>query len=112
MISFELAKQLKDAGFPQAGDGKWIGPADSLVWRSADRVYVPTLEELIGALGHHFYSLEQIGPQKWRAQSFATKDQRHDDRTRLIGHKVDAILPEIVLARLWLALHANTDPTA
>jgi|SRR5271165_2287624 len=64
MISYELAKQLKEGGFPQAGDGKWIGPADSLVCRSADRVYVPTLEELIGALGHHFYSLEQIGPQR------------------------------------------------
>ena len=63
MISYELAKQLKEGGFPQAGDGKWIGPADSLVWRSADRVYVPTLEELIGALGNYFYSLEQIGPQ-------------------------------------------------
>ena len=112
MISFELAKQLKDTGFPQAGDGKWIGPADSLVWRSADRVYVPTLEELIGALGHHFYSLEQIGPQKWRAQSFVTKDQRHDDRTRLIRHKVDAILPDIALARLWLALYANAGASA
>jgi hypothetical protein len=108
MISFELAKQLKDTGFPQAGDGKWIGPPDSLVWRSSDRAYVPTLEELIGALGLHFYSLEQIGPHNWRAQSFATQDQRDDDRTRLIRHKVDAILPEIALARLWLATYGNT----
>ena len=110
-MNYDLAKGLMDAGFPQSGDGKWIGPSDNLVWRSADRVYVPTLEDLIGALGRHFYSLEQIGPHKWRAQSFATKDQRHDDRTRLIGHKVDAILPAVALARLWLDLYANPGPT-
>jgi hypothetical protein len=94
-----------------AGNGKWVGPPDSLVWRSSDRTYVPTLEELIGALGHHFYSLEQIGPHKWRAQSFATQDRHLDDRTRLIRHKVDAILPEIALARLWLALYGKAGAT-
>jgi hypothetical protein len=111
-MNYELAKELKDGGFPQNGSGKLIGPADSLVWRHADRVYMPTLEDLLGSLGNHFYSLGRIGPHKWRAQSFATKDMRHDDRTPLIGHKVDAILPDIALARLWLALHANRDATA
>jgi hypothetical protein len=111
-MDYDLAQELRDAGFPQHGSGKLIGPADSLVWRHADRVYMPTLEEILGSLGHHFYSLEQIGPHKWRAQSFATKDMHHDDRTRLIGHKVDAILPDIALARLWLALHATGAATA
>jgi hypothetical protein len=27
VISYALAEQLRDAGFPQGGHGKWIGPS-------------------------------------------------------------------------------------
>lgn len=50
-MDFELAKKLKESGFVQGGNGSWIGPSDSLVWRISDRVYVPTLEEQIEACG-------------------------------------------------------------
>jgi hypothetical protein len=43
-----------DAGFPQIGKGSLIGPPNKLVWRSGDRVYVPTLDELIEACGMNF----------------------------------------------------------
>jgi hypothetical protein len=48
-MDYELAKSLMDAGFPQIGKGRLIGSLEKLVWRSSDRVYVPTLEELIDA---------------------------------------------------------------
>ena len=49
-VDYELAKSLMDAGFPQIGKGRLIGSPDKLVWRNSDRVYVPTLEELIDAV--------------------------------------------------------------
>ena len=49
-MDYKLGKQLKDAGFPQQGAGKWIGDPDALTWRGVDRVYVPILEELIEAI--------------------------------------------------------------
>ena len=48
-MDYEPAKSLMDAGFPQIGKGSSIGSLDKLVWRISDRVYVPTLEELIDA---------------------------------------------------------------
>jgi hypothetical protein len=48
-----------DAGFPQIGKGRLIGSPNRLVWRSGDRVYAPTLEELIEACGKNFGSLDK-----------------------------------------------------
>jgi hypothetical protein len=58
-VDYELAKSLMDAGFPQMGKGSSIGSPDKLVWRISDRVYVPTLEELIDACGENFGSLDK-----------------------------------------------------
>jgi len=68
-MNYELAKQLYDAGFPQQGFGRWVGNPDQVIWRAGDRVYVPTLEELIKACGDDFNSLvlrnrdENVGAQ-------------------------------------------------
>ena len=59
-MHYDLAKQLRDAGFPQGGNGKWIGPPDKIVWRSGDRAYVPTREELIAACGTEFRDFELL----------------------------------------------------
>ena len=79
-----------DAGFPQIGKGRLIGSPNELVWRSSDRVYVPTLEELIEACGMNFGSLDKRH-DGWLAS--ANYDQRCLAET-----------PADAVARLWLAL--------
>jgi hypothetical protein len=89
-VDYELAKSLMDAGFPQIGKGSSIGSPDKLVWRISDRVYVPTLEDLIGACGENFGSL----------------DKRHDGwLARANGDQgCFAGTPAETVARLWLTL--------
>ena len=79
-----------DSGFPQIGKGRLIGSPDKLVWRSGDRVYVPTLEELIDACGENFGSLHKQN-DGWLA--YANCDQSCFAKT-----------PAEAVARLWLAL--------
>jgi len=60
-MNYKLAKQLKEAGFPQEeGIGGWIEKDESInVFRSFEpSVKYPTLEEVIEELGEHFKSLE------------------------------------------------------
>jgi hypothetical protein len=90
-MDYELAKSLMDAGFPQIGKGSLIGPLDKLVWRSGDRVYVPTLEELIEACGENFGSLDK---KHYGWLAYAPYDQSYFAKT-----SVEAV------AHLWLALH-------
>ena len=92
MISYELAKQLQDARFPQSGAGKRVAPLDKLVVRREDFAYVPTLEELIEACGNRFASLAN-NARNWRA--------RADDS---IAEGVGSTPIEAV-AHLWLALN-------
>jgi hypothetical protein len=89
-VDYELAKGLMDAGFPQIGKGSSIGSPNKLVWRSGDRVYVPTLEELIEACGKNFGSLAKQH-DGWLAN--ANYDQSCFAET-----------PAEAVAHLWLAL--------
>jgi hypothetical protein len=95
-MDYELAKSLMDAGFPQIGEGSLIGSLDKLVWRSGDRVYVPTLEELIVACGENFGSLNKQN-DGWLA--CANYDQ-----------SCFAEAPAGAVARLWLALQKGRSP--
>ena len=92
-MDYKLAEQLRDAGFPQGGNGKWIGPPDKIVWRSGDRAYVPTLEELIAASGYPFY-LNSNHAGYWYAGN-----AQHSEA--LTG---EGDTPEDAVAKLWLAL--------
>jgi hypothetical protein len=98
-MQYELARELKDAGFPQTGSGKWIGHVDSLVWRNADRVYVPTLEELIKACGAEItcFAIER-GDHEWNAFAHTF-------------YSTGATMTEAV-ARLWLAMYENAGSAA
>ena len=95
-VDYQLAQELRDAGFPQTGRGTQIGPPDKLVWRAGDRVYIPTLSELIEACGERFWMLEarNLEEGNWHAS----------------GYGVDKIegscgsSPDEAVARLWLAL--------
>src|SRR5437879_2677349 len=66
-MNYALAKERQEAGFPQGGDGKWIHSPDQLVARKADRIYVPTLSELIEACRFAFRSLTLLTSRKgWK----------------------------------------------
>jgi hypothetical protein len=64
-MNYELAKELKDAGFPQEGNGARIAPPDKIVVRRDDFAYAPTLEELIEACGENFMRLENVAVNGW-----------------------------------------------
>ena len=56
-VKYELAKQLEEAGYPQGGKGSWISDPNAVIAR--DRVYAPTLEEVIEACSTQFEELRQ-----------------------------------------------------
>ena len=95
-MDYELAKKLDAAGFPQGGTGRWIGAPDALVMRATDRVYVPTLEELLAASGSQFNRLEYLSDateprRRWVAWSTNLDSARHYG-----GSPAEAV------AHLWL----------
>ncbi len=54
-LSYELAKELKDAGFTQTGKSIMIVmPGNGVFYEAPIPAYVPTLEELIEACGKPF----------------------------------------------------------
>jgi hypothetical protein len=92
-MDYEFAKSLMEGGFPQMGRGGSIGSPDEFVWRISDRVYVPTLEELIDACEENFGSLDkQHGG--WLACA-------NGDRSCF------AVTPAEAVARLWLTFKNN-----
>lgn len=124
-MNYELAKELKDAGFPQEGKGTyWPDNPDG----EGDTAYAPTLEELIEAvmsdftarntwqnMGHlHFFELapnintqgliDDIGKtSEWRATHSYGADL---DNIEWSENKFGSTPTEAV-ARLWLALNKN-----
>jgi hypothetical protein len=91
-MEYDLAKELMDAGFTQGGNGSWAHPKDAIVIRSGDRVYVPTLEELIEACREGFYTLEK-------------KDSRFEAHSNIYNDYWSGLTPAEAVARLWLALN-------
>jgi hypothetical protein len=97
-MNYELAKELKDAGFPQ-GYGQYVGKD----WKGggnaqaaqqmglSEGAYVPTLSELIEACGNDFLALSRLNGQ-WTASAH---NPRFDG---------DGSTPEEAAARLWLAI--------
>lgn len=98
-MNYELAKQLKDAGFPQH-DTRAVsinilngGLSDS----SIEIVDYPPVGELIEACGDGFESLHKdpsgrFGP--WYVQSY-----------KKIGMRIGGNTPEEAVTMLWLALN-------
>lgn len=103
-MNYKLAKQLKDAGFPQgiSDDGFVIrmnGVHEQRVFAYyakdfIDAIRCPTLEELIATCGNDFSELwrSQRTPSLWRAEGIAN----------YIG---DGATPQDATANLWLALN-------
>lgn len=95
MINYELAKELKEAGWPQPEDA--LAENSDRLFNNGGRteyVYPPTPSELIEALDDKLFSLERPslkGP--WRAVA------------RWITHSEEGKTLEEAAARLWLALN-------
>jgi hypothetical protein len=117
-IDYELAKELKDAGFPQTqfevfckhGCPPFNQHEESRLLQCgechlADLVYSPTLEELIEACGGGFENLcrdtsvdDEIG---WLCNNYIPEGEIRDFKW------IDGKSPTEAVARLWLAIHAD-----
>lgn len=108
-MEYRLAKQLKEAGFPQKGDKDysvfWVPPSGTLFLDSHekapdDAVYLPNLSELINLCGEDIESLTQEHSQagnEWVASSW-----------NAVGGHIKfgrGSTPEIAVAKLWLSLN-------
>jgi hypothetical protein len=99
MITYELARQLRDAGFPlkvtDFGPNEKVKLAYFLDGIDAGAGYLPpNLSELIEACGEGFGSLElDLNPKEWIAHPRETNDV------------FSGSTPEEAVARLWLLLN-------
>jgi hypothetical protein len=106
-MDYELAKELKDAGFPQNRSLQYFDDDANRQIRGhskdttlpMDRIDSPTLEELIEACAGQFESLAYRSHNKtWTATS---------SQMMLGGYT----FPTAAVARLWLALNKVTPRT-
>jgi hypothetical protein len=101
-MNYELAKQLKEAGFPQKGRGEVQHCLDD---EEEEIVYHATLEEFIEAvpkyIGKATFVLGSANQGKeWVACYFDFATNRGSEFNESGSTPVEAV------ARLWLALHA------
>ena len=112
-MNYELAKKLKDAGFPQRGKGSWIGggiPSKELikdtngliqkiVKERENHFYQPTLSEIIEACGDRFTNLRRVF-NDFNNEWFA------EYTPLLVAEKEGyGFTPEEAVANLWLELN-------
>ena len=96
-MNYELAKQLKDAGFPQQEPNGFVG----ILNHGADPdVYFPDLEELIEACGNGFIAIVRADDG---SEYFATARGDAMFPPRHVG-----ATPTEAVAMLWLALNKPT----
>lgn len=105
-MNYELAKELKDAGFPQEeGAGEVIDdeglPAKPGVYEG--RLYVPILSELIEACGESFRRLEVtlLPSVKWHCVGVDIPGSLD------VFSEVHGTTPEEAVAHLWIALNTT-----
>lgn len=98
-MTYELAKQLKDAGFPQAKKlgGQFLGESMEVL------VYSPPLSELIEACGKKLGSLYRSATGDWMAHTDMAWHKDFGLREKSMFERGDT--PEEAVARLWLALN-------
>jgi hypothetical protein len=109
-MNYELARELKDAGFPQGTttDANRYNHLDSKGNPCApfypDAVYVPTLTELIEACGDGFETLSRDTTTEkmcWIANNYHDADSPEE---KVLGW-YEGSTPEEAVANLWLALN-------
>lgn len=90
-MDYALAKQLKDAGFPQNGRGDTLSTERAFV-DEKHMAYFPSLEELVEACGAKFKNFRRKGDGWWA-------DSKH--------HMSKGKTPTEAVAKLWLALNTQ-----
>jgi hypothetical protein len=108
MISFELAKKLKEAGFP--GSDSWNKFRDKMVGVEDDNS-VPSLSELIEACGpeNKFgkFNLNYGFENKWWA-SYGYVNEDTDEADGWVAQRIEAgSTPDEAVSNLWLVIHGN-----
>ena len=109
-MTYELAKQLKDAGFPlRSSYGADLDMfSDELSIKIDGDTYMkPTLSELIEACGNNFHKLTNKAFNKgtfvgelWEVQGWLP----NSDSSKALG-SCDGQTPEEAVAKLWLELN-------
>lgn len=90
MIEYTLAKQLKDAGYPEVEVHEKCCPE----CLTEEVTHQPNLSELIHAIGINTFEY-LLYDGRWKAKGCATNE--------VVGEDFES--PESVVARLWLKLH-------
>jgi hypothetical protein len=96
-MNYELAKELRDAGFPQ----REMRYKDGVTSKYNEPIiYQPTLEELIEACGEDFNSLFKRPDGQWITEC----PDGHEE------HICFGFTPTEAVARLWMALKKPNTP--
>lgn len=109
-MNYELAKELKDAGFPQIYH--YDDQGRRIDFRALEVVALPTLSELIEACGEEFNMVnvtanaDQVN-KKWHALAGYVMELSD----ALTNTHTFGATPEEAVARLWLALNRPYDQT-
>lgn len=95
-MNYELAKQLKDAGFPQKHEPFCVKiPMELDTLGNQIRYFMPSLSELIEACGDRLQALERTG-LGWRALVSPIRES---------AMGIHGLTPEEAVANLWLKIH-------
>lgn len=107
-MNYELAKKLKDTGFPQVfPQPDFLGLHDAVVVQKVyDKYpkefnpYRPTLSELIEACGDYLVDIQRLAENDWKAGGGTIVDGK-------IGYhrEVRSSSPSEAVANLWLELN-------
>ena len=101
-MNYELAKELKDAGFPFKEHHPAMGMENIIDFGDGEDYKVPTLSELIEACGNEFLSLTQISKvlfkENWRCEWLSNDDE-------CVEEDIYGKTPEEAVAKLWLELN-------
>lgn len=113
-LSYETAKRLKDAGFPQKGLQLTTRSIDAYHPdgpRVLDNVYFPTLEELIEECGNPFMLRWFEGKKEDRVDwktDYLGSWQAFDDTQSACDHTGEGDNPKEAVAELYIAIKKKT----
>lgn len=106
-MNYELAKKLKDTGFPQEGDSSrqiLIKPIDL---DNPLYLYFPTLEELIEACEDSFGALLRISDTSFQSMGGKLERSELSPTQGRYAIQVLGVTPLESVANLWLVLHGK-----